>query len=61
MSKFTVHHSAKVLTGKYENLVGTVTKSNDETQKVELLFDGVINDKPVTMKKWFTYSQVEAM
>lgn len=61
MSKFYVHSSVKILTGKYAGLVGAVIHADDEKQSIKVLFQGTFNDAPIDKEVAFKYAQVEAL
>ena len=59
---FKVHEPARIRTGKYAGLVGTVTETVEEDGKqlgVRLDIQGVRDGVPVDKHQWFNYSQVE--
>ncbi|QXZ10954.1 hypothetical protein KUF54_07105 [Comamonas sp. Y33R10-2] len=59
---FKVHESARIRTGKYAGLVGTVTETVEEEGQqtgVEVCIQGVREGVTVDKKLWFKRSQVE--
>lgn len=60
--KFRVHDVARIRTGKYAGLMGTVTDTKDEAGKqtgVRVKVEGVRDDKPVSAHVWLKRSAVE--
>ncbi len=60
---FRIHETARIRTGKYSGLVGTVTDTkNDEAGKqngVRVLVEGVRNGESVNAHVWLKRSAVE--
>ena len=59
---FKVHEPARIRTGKYAGLVGTVTETVEDDGKqtgVRLEIQGVKDGEPVDKQLWFKRSQVE--
>lgn len=59
---FKVHEPARIRTGKYAGLVGTVTETVEEDGQqtgVQLEIQGVRDGEPVSKQLWFKRSQVE--
>ncbi|MGV0983499.1 MAG: hypothetical protein ACOYB2_03025 [Limnohabitans sp.] len=60
---FQVHEAARIRTGKYAGMVGTVTETRtDDAGKqtgVRVKMDGVFNGEPMTAHVWVKRSSVE--
>lgn len=59
---FKVHEPARIRTGKYAGMVGTVTETVEEDGQqtgVQLEIQGVLDGEPVSKQLWFKRSQVE--
>ncbi|KKI11973.1 hypothetical protein XA67_22000 [Comamonas thiooxydans] len=59
---FKVHEPARIRTGKYAGMVGTVTETVEEDGQqtgVQLEIQGVRDGEPVSKQLWFKRSQVE--
>lgn len=59
---FKVHEPARIRTGKYAGMVGTVKETVEEDGQqtgVQLEIQGVRDGEPVSKQLWFKRSQVE--
>lgn len=61
MSRFRGFQSIKVLTGKYEGLVGSVVECRDDTEMVKVEIQGMQNDLLINKTGWFKFVQVEEL
>lgn len=59
---FQIHQPARILSGKYADMVGTVqgTKDNEagEQESAQLFIDGVKDGEPVQVVRWFKVEQI---
>lgn len=53
---FKIHETAKIRSGKYAGLVGTVTDTKESTIRVHIF--GVVNDEPLDVQVWVKRSAV---
>lgn len=57
---FRVWDVARIKGGKYAGLVGTVTEVKTGTDRVRVKVDGVKDNEPVTVERWFSARELEA-
>lgn len=53
-------HAVRVISGKYADLVGTVEEVSEDGEKYRIDIQGVKEDEPVSVNRWFPVSQLEA-
>lgn len=61
MNNLNVHLSAKILSGTYAGLVGSITQIDNEKKTVKVLFHGVFNGKEINAEKAFKFEQIEVI
>lgn len=57
--KWRPHEAARVKSGKYEGLVGTVAETRDETGMVRVLIEGVRAGATLAALVWLKAGQLE--